>query len=95
MEEKETSTTANLEEKINEMDIQCAEGFENLPKLFISQTEKFMDDYTGAVKELRGLFKIPKANSQVGNLHQQICNTAQKQFEETNGNCSLFGLDFS
>ena len=29
------------------------------------------------------------------NLHQQICNTAQKQFEETNENCSLFGLDFT
>ena len=93
MQDKET--TAQLEEKINEMEIECKEGFENLPKLFISPTEKFMDEFTGSVKELRGLFKIPKANIQTGSLHQQICNTAQKQFEDTNGDCSLFGLDFT
>ena len=81
-----------LEEKSNEMEI---EGFENLPKLFISQTEKMMDEYTGSVKELRGLFKIPKTNNPTGNLHQQICNTAKKQFDETNGDCSLYGLDFN
>ena len=46
MQAKETSTTAQLEEKINEMEI---EGFENLPKLFVSPTEKFMDEYTGSV----------------------------------------------
>ena len=54
---QKTSATAVLEEKINEMEI---EGFENLPKLFILPTEKMMDEYTGSVKELRGLFKIPK-----------------------------------
>ena len=54
-----------------------------------------MDEYTGSVKELRGLFKISKTNIQTGSLHQQICNTAQKQFGETNGDCSLFGLDFT
>ena len=66
------------------------EGFESLPKLFISQTEKMMDEFTGSVKELRGLFKISKSNIQTGSLHQEICNTAKKQFEKTNGDCSLF-----
>ena len=57
------------------------EGSENIQKLFISPVEKFMDEFTGSVKELRGLFKIPKINIQTGNLHQQICNTAMRQFE--------------
>ena len=56
-----------LEEKINEME---TERFENLPKLFISQTEKMMDEFTGSVKKLRGLFKIPKTNIQTRSLHQ-------------------------
>ena len=63
-----------VEEKTNEMDIEEAE---NLPKLFISPTEKMMDEFTGSVKELRGLFKIPKSNNPTGSLHQQICNTAK------------------
>ena len=42
------------------------EGFENLPKLFVTQTEKMMDKFNGSVKELRGLFKIPKTNIQTG-----------------------------
>ena len=61
--EMKTSETTLLEEKINEMEI---EGFENLPKLFVSQTEKMMDKFNGSVKELRGLFKIPKTNIQTG-----------------------------
>ena len=65
-------------------------GFENLPKLFISQTEKMMDEFIGSVKELRGLFKIPKSMFKLKNLHQQICNTAKRQFEETNGDCCLW-----
>ena len=66
------------------------EGFENFPKLFVLQTEKMVDEFTGSVKELRGLFKIPKSNNPNGSLHQQICNTAKKQFDETNGDCSLY-----
>ena len=31
MQPKETSTTAQLEERINKMEIECVEGFENLP----------------------------------------------------------------
>ena len=47
-EENKTSEDANLEEKINEMDIkEC----ENIQKLFISPIEKFMDEFTGSVKE--------------------------------------------
>ena len=68
------------------------EGCENLPKLFISPTEKMMDEYTGSVKELRGLFKIPKTNTQTGSLHQQICNTAKKHFEDRTGDCSRWVL---
>ena len=45
------------------------EGFDNLPKLFSSQTEKMMDEFDGSIKELRGLFKIPKTNIQTGSLH--------------------------
>ena len=53
-----------------------------------------MDKFNGSVKELRGLFKIPKTNIQTESLHQQICNTAKKQFDKTNGDCSLYGLDY-
>ena len=80
------------EGKINEMKI---EEVKNLPKLFISPTERMMDEFTGSVKELRGLFKIPKSNTPTGSLHQQICNTAKRQFEETNGDCCLYGLDYT
>ena len=52
-EQKKSEARTTLEEKINEMEI---EGFESIPKLFISQTEKMMDEFTGSVKELRGLF---------------------------------------
>ena len=58
------------------------EGGDNLPKLFISPIEKIMDEFNSSVKELRGLFKIPKTNIQTGSLHQQICNTTKRQFEE-------------
>ena len=90
--ENTISEDAILEERINEMEI---EGSENIQKLFISPVEKFVDEFTGSVKELRCLFKIPRTNTQTGNLHQQICNTAKRQFEETNGDCCLFGLDFT
>ena len=32
--------------------------FDDLPKLFLSPTEKFMDDFVGIATELRGLFKV-------------------------------------
>ena len=55
--ENKTTEDAMLEGKINEMEI---EGSVNIQKLFISPVEKFTDEFTGSVKELRGLFKIPK-----------------------------------
>ena len=54
-----------------------------------------MDEYKGSVSELRVLFKISKTNIQNSSLHQQISNIVQKQFEETNGDCGLFGLIFT
>ena len=53
-----------------------------------------MDEFTGSVKEFIGLFKIPKTDIPVGNLYQQTCNASKAQFDETNGDCSLYGLDF-
>ena len=82
-------------ERKEEMEI---DGFEDLPKLFISPIEKLMDEFKGSVKEFRGLFKVPKENTSlvsINTLHQQICITSKDQFESTNGECNLFGLDFS
>ena len=42
-----------------------------------------MNELYGSVKDLQGLFKVPKANVSTGNLHQQIYNTAKDQFETT------------
>ena len=52
------------EKKNEEMEI---EGFEDLPKLFISPIENFMDEFAGHVKDLRGLFKVPSENNLEGN----------------------------
>ena len=82
-------------ERKEEMDI---EGFEDLPKLFISPIEKLMDEFKGSVKEFRGLFKIPRENTSLvsaNTLHQQICITSKDQFKSTNCECNLFGLDFT
>ena len=54
-------------------------------QIFISPTEKFTDEFTDSVKELKGLFKVPKSNTPAESLHQQICNTAKRQFDKTNG----------
>ena len=74
------------------------EGFEDLPKLFISPIEQLMNEFKGSVKEFRGLFKIPKENIllvSANTLHQQTCITAKDQFESTNCECNVFGLDFT
>ena len=68
---------------------------EDLPRLFISPAEKFMDEFNGNSKDLRGLFKIPTENKFEVNLHQQVCNTSKNQFESTLGECCLFGLSFT
>ena len=63
--EQQTSSTPTKywKKNFNKMEI---EGFESLPKLFVSQTEKMMDEFTSSVKELRGLIKILK--SYISNL---------------------------
>ena len=60
---------------------------EDLPKLFISPAEKFMDEFNGNSKDLKGLFKIPVENKYEVNLHQQVWNTSKNQFDNTNGEC--------
>ena len=40
------------------------------------------------------MIQIPKNSIPVGSLHQQICNTSLRQFEDTNGDRCLYGLDF-
>ena len=85
--------TRTAEEKKNEeMEI---EGFKDLPTLFDSPIEKFMDQFNGNTKELKGLFKVSIENNIVGNIQQQICNTSKNRFELTNGECNLFGLPFT
>ena len=57
-----------------------------------------IDEFKGSVKEFRGLFKVPRENVSLvsaNTLHQQICITSKDQFESTNGECNLFGLDFT
>ena len=57
-----------IEQKKNEeMDVV---GFEDLPKLFVSPIENFLNEFQGTVKDLRGLFKVPRENIPFGNLHQ-------------------------
>ena len=88
-----TNTEIPAQEKKNEtMDVVDTE---DLPRLFISPAEKFMDEFNGSSKDLRGLFKIPTENKFEVNLHQQVCNTSKNQFESTNGECCLFGLSFT
>ena len=84
-----------MEERKEDMEV---EGLEDLPKLFISPIEKLMDEFKGSVKEFRGLFKIPRENIalvSLNTLHQQICLTARDCFESTQGECNLFGLEFT
>ena len=47
--------------------------FEDLPKLFVSPIEKSMDGFRGTIKDLRGLFKVPRENTQIGNFHFPLC----------------------
>ena len=62
-----TNTEIPAQEKKNEtMDVVDTE---DLPRLFISPAEKFMDEFNGSRKDLRGLFKIPTENKFEVNLH--------------------------
>ena len=90
--QEQTEETEEITIRGNEMEI---EEVGNLPKLFISPIEKLMDEFNGSVKEFKALFKVPKTNTPIRNLHQQVCHTSKSQFDLTNGDCSLCGLDFS
>ena len=72
-----------------------AEECEYLQTLFMSPTAKFMREFDGSSKNLRGLFKIPQENRIVGTLHQQICNTSKNQYKLADGDITLFGLQFT
>ena len=61
----------------------------------MSPAEKFMMEFDGSSKDLRGLFKIPKENVYVGSHHQQICNTSNNQYDLEPRDIALFGLQFS
>ena len=58
----------------------------------MSPAEKFMTEFDGSSKDLRGVFKIPQENRIVGTLHQQICNTSKNQYELADGDITLFGF---
>ena len=38
------------------------EDLDNLPRLCMSPAEKFMDEFEGNSRDLRGFFKIPQEN---------------------------------
>ena len=86
-------TKAVIEEKRAEN--METEECEFLQTLFMSPAEKFMMEFDGSSKDLRGLFKIPQENKIVGSLHQQICNTSKNQYELATGDITLFGLQFT
>ena len=61
----------------------------------ISPAEKFMDEFDGNSKDLKGLFRIPQEKKFEGKLHPQICNSSKNQCDATNGECTLFILSFT
>ena len=67
--QEQTEETEEITIRGNEMEI---EEVRNLLKLFISPIEKLMDKFNGSVKEFEALFKVPKTNTPIGNLHQHI-----------------------
>ena len=52
----------------------------NSLKIYMSPAEKFMMEFDGSSKDLKGLFRTPKEFLATGSLHQQICNTSKNQF---------------
>ena len=62
----------------NKMEIQ---EIGNLTIFFISPIEMLIDEFNGSVMEFKALFKMPKTNTPIGNLQQQICNTSKSQFD--------------
>ena len=61
----------------------------------MSPAEKFMMEFDGSSKDLRGLFRTPKEFLAFGSLYQQICDTAKNQFDLEPRDIVLFGLQFT
>ena len=66
-----------------------------LRDLYVDPVERFMDDFVGTAKDLRGLFKIHTPTTVDSNLQQIICSTAKEWFEKSEGRLNLFGLNFT
>ena len=69
---KDTSADIQMQVQEKRGDAMEVGEIEDLPKLFISPAEKFMDEFNGNSKDLKGLFKIPVENKYEVNLHQQV-----------------------
>ena len=66
-----------------------------LRDLYVDPVERFMDEFVGTAKDLRGLFKIHTSTEVDSNLQQIICSTAKEWFEKSEGKLNLFGLNFT
>ena len=66
-----------------------------LRDLYVDPVEKFMDEFVGTAKDLRGFFKIHTSTAVDSNLQQIICSTAKEWFEKSEGRINLFGLNFT
>ena len=66
-----------------------------LRDLYVDPVERFMDEFVGTAKDLRGLFKIHTSTAVDSNLQQIICSTAKEWFEKSEGKLNLFGLNFT
>jgi hypothetical protein len=87
-----TSRAVIQERRTEQMETEECEFLENL---YISPAEKFMMEFDGSSKDLKGLFRMPKEFLSMGSLHQQICNTSKNQFDLEPRDIALFGLQFT
>ena len=87
-----TSKAVIQERRTEQMETEECEFLENL---YISPAEKFMMEFDGSSKDLKGLFRMPKEFLAMGSLHQQICNTSKNQFDLEPRDIALFGLQFT
>ena len=56
---KHTSAEVPMQAQERKSEAMDVGDIEDLPKLFISPAEKFMDEFDGNSKDLKGLFKFP------------------------------------
>ena len=71
------------------------EECEFLQNLYMPPAEKFMMEFDGSSKDVRGLFRTQKEFLGVGSLHQQICNTSKNQYDLETRDIALFGLQYT